>query len=79
METTYHTSSGQKIRQNQDLGINKVIIEQTKTDYVEKSGAFGQDSYTNQIWSKDIDYLKRWVKDWAYYSDKIYFEVIETE
>jgi len=76
METTYHTSSGQKIRQNQDLGINNVVIEKKKTNYVEKSQVFGQDSYTNQIWSEDIDYLKRWVRDWAHYPDEIYFEVI---
>lgn len=72
---TYHTQSGQTIRQNQDLGINTVIIDRRETDYVERTNTEGADSFTNEMWATDTETIKRWCKDWAYNPDDLEFEI----
>lgn len=77
MATTYHTYLGQKIRQNQDAGINRVIVKKRDTSYVEKSNTNGCHSFANESWSDDLDSIKRWAKEDAYYPESLTFEVIE--
>ena len=75
MTTTYHAQSGQKTRQNQDAGINQVIIERRETDYVERTGSYGSDSYTNEMWADEVETIERWCKAWAHYPEDLVFEI----
>jgi hypothetical protein len=78
MATTYHANIGQQLRQNQDAGINHVIIEKRDTSNVDKSNTNGCHSYTSESWSDDLNSIKRWAKEDAYYPELITFEVVET-
>ena len=76
METTYHYRGGQSVRQNQDCGINKVIIVKKQTNFTELAKCSGQDWFANESWSTDIERIKRWAKEWAYYPERLSFEII---
>jgi hypothetical protein len=66
METIYFIiGGGQRVRQNVDLGQPTEIIKEENSDFVEKCKCHGADSFTNVMWSTDIDSVKRWARDWA--------------
>ena len=80
METIYQTISGQDVRQHQSskYTLNKPIIVQKIDDsnYPELTKCSGQDSFTQKMWSTDLDTIERWLKDWSYYPEKIKIKVI---
>ena len=76
MKNVFIALGGQTIRQNQDLGNNRVEIIKIKANYDEK-GFNPCDSFTDRMWSFDQADIKRWSKDWAYNPDNLEFDVID--
>lgn len=56
---------GQRIRQNIQFGLPIEVITVENSDYPEKSKADGCDSYTNEIWATNLDWVQNWANDWA--------------
>jgi len=71
--TIYKTMSGQRISQQlQEFGNELIPYEIVEnSDYPFLTKCFGQDSYTNEIWSTDIETIQRWANDWAGCSVKL--------
>ena len=79
MKTVYFTTSGQNIRQQQDLGNNTIII---KRKVIQSRLIDARSSFTNENFDVSLEGLKKTAKEWAYNPDLLKFdvsnEVIET-
>lgn len=56
---------GQKIRQNVEMGIATAYHVNENSNWPEVSKVSGCDSFTNTMWSEDLETLQRWANDWA--------------
>ena len=79
MKTVYYTTSGQNIRQQQDLNNNTIII---KRKVIQSRLIDARSSFTNENFDVSLEGLKETAKEWAYNPDLLKFdvshEVIET-
>lgn len=78
MKKIFKSPGGQYIRQQQDCGNNLVYVTTLKTNY-DELGYDPSDSYTDWMWSFEIDNIERWVKDWAYHPELIEIKVVELD
>lgn len=56
---------GQKVRQLVELGQELTYEIDHDSDFPEKAGVAGCDSFTNTIWHTDFDSFKSMIEEWA--------------
>lgn len=78
MATIYKiVGGGQRIRQKTQGKNNIIQVEiHENSDYPEKCQCSGQDSYTQEMWSTDLETLQRWANDWAGKEIKLTFKTV---
>ena len=72
MKTVYYTTSGQNIRQQQDLNNNTIII---KRKVIQSRLIDARSSFTNDNFDVSLKRLKETVKEWAYNPQLLKFVV----
>ena len=75
LKTTYHSPSGQSLRQMQESGDNHIVILKKETDLVEVHQCHGARNFTREMWSTDVDDIITWSKEWSCSPKKLTFEV----
>jgi hypothetical protein len=64
---------GQRVRQDVDYNL-RTMYRIEECDLPEKNGIWGQDFFTNKMWSYSLDNLQRWANEWAGKKIKLYQE-----
>ena len=72
MKTVYYTTSGQNIRQQQDLNNNTIII---KRKVIQSRLIDARSSFTNENFDVSLEGLKKTAKEWAYNPQLLKFVV----
>ncbi len=66
METIFKIiGGGQKVQQNVQHGLSTEFERVDQSDWTEKSLSSGSNSFTNVMWSTDLNNLQSWANEWA--------------